>query len=135
MVSFEISKEKEKNVFCLVTCMGQRKNSESPWGIKPDRTLDSTLWCSTTEPQRLLWVRSFMKRSIMKFLPWFLMGTQNFSLSYNPDNTKTSFSSSMEVWKRVAVCSTTQLWKFFKYRCCHPNLSRSCFDSKSLYNI
>ena len=22
-------------VFCLVTSVGQRKNSESPWGIKP----------------------------------------------------------------------------------------------------
>ena len=42
----------EKDVFRLVTSMGQRKNSESPWGIKP-QTLDSALQCSTTEPQRL----------------------------------------------------------------------------------
>ena len=31
MVSFELSKEiDKKNVFCLVTSVGQRKNSKSP---------------------------------------------------------------------------------------------------------
>ena len=30
MVSFELGKEIEKDVFRLVTSMGQRKNSESP---------------------------------------------------------------------------------------------------------
>ena len=30
MVSFELGKEIEKYVFCLVTSMGQRTNSESP---------------------------------------------------------------------------------------------------------
>ena len=35
MVSFEPGKEKEKDVFHLVMRMGQRKNSESPWGIEP----------------------------------------------------------------------------------------------------
>ena len=35
MVSFELSKEMEKDVLCLVTSVGQRKkNSESPWGDK-----------------------------------------------------------------------------------------------------
>ena len=29
MVSFELSKEIKKDVFCLVTSMGQRKNYES----------------------------------------------------------------------------------------------------------
>ena len=35
MVSFELGKEIEKDVFRLVTSVGQRKNSESPWGIEP----------------------------------------------------------------------------------------------------
>ena len=30
IVSFELSKETEKDVFCLVTSAGQGKNSESP---------------------------------------------------------------------------------------------------------
>ena len=33
MVSFEFGKEIEKEVFCLVTSVGQRKNSESPRAI------------------------------------------------------------------------------------------------------
>ena len=35
MVSFELGKEIEKDVFRLVTSVGQRKNSESPGGIEP----------------------------------------------------------------------------------------------------
>ena len=35
MVSFEFGKEIEKEVFCLVTSVGQRKNSESPRAIEP----------------------------------------------------------------------------------------------------
>ena len=35
MVSFELGKEIEKDVFRHFTSMGERKNSESPWGIKP----------------------------------------------------------------------------------------------------
>ena len=35
MVSFELGKETEKDVFCLVTSVGQRKNSGSPKGIEP----------------------------------------------------------------------------------------------------
>ena len=42
----------EQDVFPLVTSMGQIKNFESPWGPNL-RSLDSGLWCSTTEPQRL----------------------------------------------------------------------------------
>ena len=34
MVSFELGKEKEKDVFRLVTSVGQITNSESPWGIE-----------------------------------------------------------------------------------------------------
>ena len=35
MVSFELSKEIEKDVFRHFTSLGERKNSESPWGIEP----------------------------------------------------------------------------------------------------
>ena len=35
MVSFELGKEIERDVFRLVTSVGQRKNSEFPWGIEP----------------------------------------------------------------------------------------------------
>ena len=35
MVSIELGKEIEEDVFRLVTSMGQRKNSEYPRGIKP----------------------------------------------------------------------------------------------------
>ena len=35
MISFELGKEIEKDVFRLVTSLGQRKKSESPWVIEP----------------------------------------------------------------------------------------------------
>ena len=35
MVSSELGKGMEKDVFRLVTNVGQRKNSESSWGIEP----------------------------------------------------------------------------------------------------
>ena len=35
MVSFVLSKKREKDVFLHVTSIGQRKKSESSWGIKP----------------------------------------------------------------------------------------------------
>ena len=58
--------------------MGQRKNSESPWGIKPQNFGFCSLilyhWATGT----LWWVTSITKKSIMKLLPRFLMGTQNF---------------------------------------------------------
>ena len=39
MVSFELGKKTEKDVFfCLVTSLGQRKNFELPWGIEPPRS-------------------------------------------------------------------------------------------------
>ena len=41
-----------KMFFLLVTSVGQRKNSESPWGIEL-QTFGFALRCSTTEPQRL----------------------------------------------------------------------------------
>ena len=51
MVSFELAKEAEKDVFRLVSSVGQRKNYESPWGIKPQalgfRASMSYHWDST----------------------------------------------------------------------------------------
>ena len=35
MVSFELSKEIEKYILRLITSVGQRKKSESPWEIEP----------------------------------------------------------------------------------------------------
>ena len=35
MVSFELVKEVEKDVFCLVMSVGKRKKPEYPWGIEP----------------------------------------------------------------------------------------------------
>ena len=62
MVSFELDKEIEKDVFYLFMSMGQRKNSEFPWGIEPQtfRNLHSVMlyhWDTET----LLWVRSLMR--------------------------------------------------------------------------
>ena len=48
VVRFEPGKGVEKDVLCLVTSVGQRKNCEPAWGIK----------LQTTEPQRLYGERS-----------------------------------------------------------------------------
>ena len=52
MVSFELVKEVEKDVFCLVMSVGKRKKPEYPWGIEP-QTFRFCAPFSTTEPQRL----------------------------------------------------------------------------------
>ena len=49
MVSFELGKEIEKDVFRLVTSLGQKKIL-SPHEESSLRPLDSALGCSTTEP-------------------------------------------------------------------------------------
>ena len=51
-----------KMFFLLVTSVGQRKNSESPWGIEP-QTFGFALRCSTTEPQRLFGERGLLRSS------------------------------------------------------------------------
>ena len=50
MLSFELSKEIEKDVFHLVTSTGQRKKILSPHKELNLRPSDSMLQCSTTEP-------------------------------------------------------------------------------------
>ena len=52
MASFELGKEMEKDVFRLVTSVGQRKIL-SPHEESNLRPSDSALRCSTTEPQTL----------------------------------------------------------------------------------
>ena len=52
MVSIELGKEIEKDVFRLVTSVGERKKILSPHEESSLRPSDSALRCSTTEPQR-----------------------------------------------------------------------------------
>ena len=50
MVSFELGKEIEKDVFRFVSRVGQILSLHEESYLRPS---DSTLWYSTTEPQRL----------------------------------------------------------------------------------
>ena len=69
MVSFELGRDIRKDFYRLVTSVGQRKNSEE----SNLRLSDSTLRCSTTEPQRLWELRVFFARdkTISIFLYFF----------------------------------------------------------------
>ena len=51
----------KKDVFCLVTSMGQRKNSESPWGIKPQAFRFCTLMLYHLATETLPQARSITK--------------------------------------------------------------------------
>ena len=62
MVSFELVKEVEKDVFCLVMSVGKRKKPECPWGIEP-QTFRFCAPFSTTEPQRLYGERGLLQSS------------------------------------------------------------------------
>ena len=62
----------EKDVFRLITSVGQRKKILSLREEPYLRPLDSALWCTTTEPQRLRWARS-----TTKFVALFLYRAQN----------------------------------------------------------
>ena len=53
MVSFELGREIEKDVFRLVISAGQRKNCESPWGIEPFSLCGSVVEHRSTEPEGL----------------------------------------------------------------------------------
>ena len=59
---FELSKENEKNVLRFVSCVKQRKNSESP-NLRPS---DSALRCLSTEPQRSLKAFKLLQYPIYK---------------------------------------------------------------------
>ena len=56
MVSLDLSKEIEKDVFRLVTSVGQRETSESLWGIE-NQTFRALYWATET----LRWARSITK--------------------------------------------------------------------------
>ena len=62
MVSFELGGEMEKDVFRLVTSVGQRKilSSHEVSSLRPS---DSALRCPTTEPQRLYGERGLLRIS------------------------------------------------------------------------
>ena len=56
----------QKILFNLVSSVGQeKKNSESYEELNLIRPLDSTLWCSTTEPQRLYGEKGPLQSSYM----------------------------------------------------------------------
>ena len=61
MVSFELGKETEEDVFRLVTCVGQRKNSKFPRGIEP-QTFGFRAPMLYHEPQRLYGYKVHMTR-------------------------------------------------------------------------
>ena len=62
MVSYELGKELRKMFFHLVTSVGQRKIL-SPHEESNLRPSDSTLRCSTTEPQILYGERGLLRSS------------------------------------------------------------------------
>ena len=84
MVSFKLGKDIKKDVFRLVTSVGQRKNSESPWGIEPQTFgfRAPMLYHWATETPR--WARSITKFIwhasciLLGSAVWFLMRAQNF---------------------------------------------------------
>ena len=65
VASFELCKEIERDVLCLVMSVGQRKNSESPWEIEPQifgfHTCILYLWATET----LWWARPMNHRDSM----------------------------------------------------------------------
>ena len=61
MVSFGLRKEIEKDFFCLVTSVGQRKNSESPWGIEPQTFRFHALMLYHWTTETPWWARSNIK--------------------------------------------------------------------------
>ena len=84
MVSFELGKEIEKDVFCLVTSVGQRKKAEYPWGIEPQ----TFGFCA---PMLYRWAterRSTESEGLRFDSSW---GLRIFSLSHARDKTETTF--------------------------------------------
>ena len=89
--------------------------------------MDSALWCSTTEPQRLYGEWRLLRRSLLwsSFLDS-LWGLKIFSLSYTPDNRKTSPYGSIRklLWKKkktVNVNTCVFDWLHFEKWCSEFN--------------
>ena len=53
MVSFELGIEIEKDAFLVYSHVWDKEKILGPHGRLNLKPLDSTLWCSTTEPKRL----------------------------------------------------------------------------------
>ena len=66
MVSFEPGKEIERDVFCLVTSVAQRKNSESGHEKSNLKPSHSAARCFTTESRRLYGERYLLRSSSLK---------------------------------------------------------------------
>ena len=84
MVSFKPGKDMKKDVFRLVTSVGQRKNSESPQRIEPQtfgfRALMLDHWATETlrsvrSITKVIWHASCI---LLGSAVWFLMRAQNF---------------------------------------------------------
>ena len=138
MVSFELGKEIKKDVFCLVTSLGQR-NSGSPWGIKPQNFGFCSLMLYHWATETLWWVSSIKKRSILNFLSWFLMGTRNcffvprsrqdqniFLWFYGNFKGGSCFAALHRLENSLNIGAAIQIFLY---------LLMSPFDSQSLYNI
>ena len=59
MVSFKLGKDIEKDVFRLVTSVGQRKISESPGGIEPQTSEQYLLRSSCDTRPAYCWDKQF----------------------------------------------------------------------------
>ena len=105
MVSFELGKEIEEDVFVLSQ---QRKNSDlSPHVESNLRSWDSGVWCSISEPQRLYSEWGLLQSSVTLVLHTARISNvvnimfvnriwlRIFSLSYTRDKMKTSFFISL----------------------------------------
>ena len=139
MVSFELGKEIKKDVFCLVANLGQRKSSESPRGIKPQNFGSCSLMLYHWATETLWWVKSITKRSIMKFLSRFLLGTENFFLCSTLQTRQKHLSLVRWKFKRGQLFAA--LHRFENSSNIDAaiqiflHLPMSRFDSQSLYNI
>ena len=134
MVSFELGKEIEKDVFRLVMSVEQRKNSESLWGIEPNgiewmensfsgKTPKVAWFKSTTKPLGSLLVNVFFWMYFITLwiennysgetpkLPWFKSSTKPFGSHLLINN-----------WfKKLELLSATPL-ATLTHLSCSPNL-------------
>ena len=104
MVSFEVGKEIEKDIFRLVTWVGQRKNSESLWGVEP-QTFGSRA--------PVLYHRCSMVREIYyevhmtRFLHTVRISNVDSFMFVNSKGKMVSFERGKEIEKGVPVFVTT----------------------------
>ena len=145
MVSFQLGKEIEKDVFHLVTSVEQRKNSESLWGIEPNgiewmensfsgKTPKVAWFKSTTKPLGsllvnvffwiyfiTLWIENNYSGETPKLL-WFKSTTKPFGSHLLINN-----------WfKKLELLSATPL-ATLTHLSCSPNFPRASYlDERTL---